>query len=125
MHSPGHVAETDECAREQLWLHMKRMRDRVGAERGWGPMSRAEFDQQAGPDSSLNVGSPETVAAKIAATARSLHLSRVDMKCSAGQLPHDLLMTSMELYGTRVVPRVRELLADAEDPALARLSAGS
>ena len=112
VHSPGHVADTDEEAREQLWPHMKRMRDRIGAERGWGPMGRAEFDQQAGPDGSLYVGSPETVAAKIAATARVLGLARFDMKYSAGQLPHDLLLRSIELYGTKVMPRVRELLAD-------------
>jgi len=113
VHSPGHVADTDEEAREQLWPHMKRMRDRIGAERGWGPMGRAEFDQQAGPDGSLYVGSTETVAAKIAATARVLGLARFDMKYSAGQLPHDLLLRSIELYGTEVIPRVRDLLADA------------
>ena len=38
VHSPGHVADTDDLARDQLWPHMKRMRDRIGAERGWGPM---------------------------------------------------------------------------------------
>lgn len=111
VHSPGHVAETDELAREQLWPHMKRMRDRIGAERGWGPMGRSEFDLQSGPDGSLYVGSPETVATKIAATVRALQLSRFDMKYSAGQLPHELLLRSIELYGTRVIPRVRELLA--------------
>ena len=111
VHSPGFVADTDEEARELLWPHMKRMRDRIGAERGWGPMGRAEYDHQAGPDGSLYVGSPETVATKIAATARVLELSRFDLKYSAGQLPHGLLLRSIELYGTEVVPRVRELLA--------------
>ena len=115
VHSPGHIAETDEQAREQLWPHMKRMRDRIGAERGWGPMGRAEFDQQAGPDGSLYVGAPETVAQKIAATARTLQLSRFDLKYSAGQLPHGLLMQSIELYGTEVIPRVREILGAAPD----------
>jgi probable LLM family oxidoreductase len=122
VHSPGHVAATDEEAREQLWPHMKRMRDRIGAERGWGPMSRAEFDQQAGPAGSLYVGSPGTVAAKIAATVRVLQLSRFDLKYSAGHLPHDLAMRSIELYGTEVVPRVRELLAGVEGPALVERS---
>jgi probable LLM family oxidoreductase len=115
VHSPGHIAETDELAREQLWPHLKRMRDRIGAERGWGPMSRADFDQMAGPHGSLYVGSPETVATKIAATVRTLQLARFDLKYSAGQLPHDLLMRSIELYGTRVIPRVRELLAGDAD----------
>jgi len=117
VHSPGFVADTDEEAREQLWPHMKRMRDRIGAERGWGPMGRAEYDHQAGPDGSLYVGSPETVAAKIAATARALQLSRFALKYSAGQLPHELLLRSIELYGTEVIPRVRELLAADPVPA--------
>ena len=115
VHSPGFVADTDEEARELLWPHMKRMRDRIGAERGWGPMGRAEYDHQAGPDGSLYVGSPETVATKIAATARVLELSRFDLKYSAGQLPHGLLLRSIELYGTEVVPRVRGLLAADPD----------
>jgi probable LLM family oxidoreductase len=123
VHSPGHIADTDEVAREQLWPHMKRMRDKIGAERGWGPMTRAEFDQQAGPRGSLYVGSPETVARKIAATARALQLSRFDLKYSAGQLPHGLLMRSIELYGTEVIPRVRQLLVD--DPVGAARGPGT
>jgi probable LLM family oxidoreductase len=114
VHSPGYIADTDDLARRQLWPHWQRMRDRLGAERGWGPTSPAEFEQQAGPGGSLYVGSPETVAAKIASTARTLGLSRFDMKYSAGQLPHDLLLRSIELYGTRVIPRVREILADPD-----------
>jgi len=76
-------------------------------------MSRAEFDLQAGPQGSLYVGSPDTVAAKITATARALRLSRFDLKYSAGRLPHELLLRSIELYGTEVIPRVRKLLAES------------
>ncbi len=111
VHSPGYIADTDAQAREELWPHMKRMRDRIGAERGWGPMGTAEYEQQAGPKGSLYVGSPETVARKIAETAKVLGLSRFDLKYSAGQLPHDKLMRSIELYGTKVIPLVREMLA--------------
>jgi probable LLM family oxidoreductase len=119
VHSPGHIAATDQQAREELWPHMKRMRDRIGAERGWGPMSRREFDLQAGPSGSLYVGSPETVARKIAATATALGLSRFDLKYSAGELPHSAMMRSIELYGTEVIPRVRDLLAQEPDRRLA------
>ena len=76
-------------------------------------MSRLQFDREVGPDGSLYVGAPDTVATKIAATVRALGLARFDMKYSKGALPHDALMTSIELYGTRVLPRVRELLAEA------------
>ncbi len=110
VHSPGYVADTDEQAREELWPDYRVMRDRIGAERGWPPMNRAEFDHEA-EHGSLYVGSPETVAQKIAATAKGLGISRFDLKYSAGPLPHDRLMHSIELYGSRVIPRVRELLA--------------
>jgi probable LLM family oxidoreductase len=101
VHSPGYIADTDDQARDELWPHMKRGRDRIGAERGWGPMQRADFDRDAGPDGSLYVGSPETVARKIAGTAKALGLTRFDLKYSAGRLPHENLMRSIELYGTR------------------------
>ncbi|SMG37501.1 LLM class flavin-dependent oxidoreductase [Agreia pratensis] len=112
VHSPGFVAATDEEAREQFWPEYKKMRDRIGADRGWPPMARSEFDREAGPHGSLYVGSPETVAQKIASTVRAIDATRFDLKYSAGPLSHDLLMTCIELYGTVVIPRVRELLAE-------------
>jgi probable LLM family oxidoreductase len=108
-HSPGHVADTDEQAREDLWPHYKRMHDQIGAERGWPPMQRAGFDREA-DQGSLYVGSPETVARKIAGTVKALGLSRFDLKYSSGPLPHEKLMRSVELYGSKVMPMVREML---------------
>ncbi len=110
VHSPGHVAETDAEAREQLWAPYREMRDRIGAERGWPPMTFREFEQEI-ETGSLYVGSPDTVAQKIARTVRALGLNRFDLKYSAGALPHDAMMRSIELYGREVIPRVRELLA--------------
>lgn len=111
VHSPGHVAPTDEQAKEELWPHYAGLMNRIGAERGWPPIGRGQFEHAAGPDGALYVGSPETVAAKIAATMKTLGLSRFDLKYSNGTLPHEAVMTSIELYGTKVVPMVREMLA--------------
>jgi probable LLM family oxidoreductase len=110
VHSPGHIAATDEQAAEELWPHYRVMRDRIGAERGWGPTSEAEYRGEI-ENGSLYVGSPETVARKIAATAKALGAARFDLKYSAGTLPHSSMMRSIELYGTRVIPLVRDLLA--------------
>jgi probable LLM family oxidoreductase len=116
VHSPGYVAETDEKAREELWPDYKTMRDRIGKERGWPPMGRDEFVHEA-DHGSLYVGSPETVARKIAATVKTLGIVRFQLKYSAGPLPHEKLMKSIELYATRVVPLVREMVAEAPQPA--------
>jgi alkanesulfonate monooxygenase SsuD/methylene tetrahydromethanopterin reductase-like flavin-dependent oxidoreductase (luciferase family) len=110
LHSHGHVATTDAQAREELWPDYKRQRDRIGAERGWPPMGRAEFDREA-DHGSLYVGSPETVARKITATAKILGIGRFDMKYSAGTLSHDKMMHCIELYGNKVMPLVRDMLA--------------
>ncbi|HEY4250550.1 MAG TPA: LLM class flavin-dependent oxidoreductase [Roseomonas sp.] len=110
VHSPGYVAETDEHAREELWPDYKQMRDRIGAERGWPPMTRAEFDQEA-DRGSLYVGSPETVARKIAATVKALGIARFTLKYSTGTLPHGKLMRGIALYGGKVMPLVRDMLA--------------
>ncbi|HEY1304639.1 MAG TPA: LLM class flavin-dependent oxidoreductase [Vicinamibacterales bacterium] len=109
VHSPGHVADTDEQAKEELWPHYAGLMNRIGAERGWQPIGRAHFEREAA-DGALFVGSPETVAAKIVKTVRTLGLSRFDLKYSNGTLPHEKLMKSIELYGTRVVPIVRDQL---------------
>ena len=110
VHSPGYVAETDDAARAELWPDYKQMRDRIGAERGWPPMGRAEFEREA-DHGSLYVGAPETVARKIAATAKALGIQRFNLKYSAGPLPHAKLMRSIELYGRKVIPLVRDMLA--------------
>lgn len=111
VHSPGHIAATDELAREQYYPHFAAMTARIGRERGWGPMTEAQFEHEV-EHGALLVGSPETVAAKIAATARTLDLDRLDLKYSSGTLPHELSMETIRLYGREVIPAVRELLAD-------------
>jgi probable LLM family oxidoreductase len=112
VHSPGHVAATDEQARNDLWPHYETMINRIGGERGWPPATRAQFEREAGPGGSLYVGSPETVVSKIVQTTRLLGLSRFNLKYSAGTLPHTALMRSIELMGTAVAPRVREILRE-------------
>jgi probable LLM family oxidoreductase len=110
VHSPGHVADTDDEARAQLWPGYKAIHDRIGGERGWGPTSMARFTAEADMGS-LYVGSPETVARKIVSTVKALGVQRFDMKYSSGTLPHPHMMRSIELYGTKVMPMVKDMLA--------------
>lgn len=111
VHSPGFVADTDDEALEQLYPHFKANRDRIGRERGWPPMTRAEYEREA-ESGALFVGSPETVARRIAAAVTDLGVQRFDLKYANGTMPHEQLLRAVELYGTQVVPRVRELLAE-------------
>ena len=110
VHSAGHVADTDARAREEFWAAYKPYRDRIGVERGWPPIEHAQFDVEV-DRGSLYVGAPETVARKIAVTVRELGISRFDLKFSAGTLAHETLMHSISLYGTVVIPLVRDMLS--------------
>ncbi|ANW65857.1 MULTISPECIES: LLM class flavin-dependent oxidoreductase [Mycolicibacterium] len=113
MHSPGFVAATDEEAKELYYPGYREIRDRIGALRGWPPLRRAEFDSEVA-GGSLYVGSVETVARKIARAIGVLGVGRFDMiYSSAGTVSASARLRSVELYGTQVIPRVRELLAES------------
>ena len=111
VHSPGHIADTDAEAREHLREHWLANRNRLGRERGWGPAGEREFIAEI-EEGALYVGSPETVATKIAHAVRTLGVDRFDLKYANGPMPHERLLRSIELYGTEVMPRVRALLAE-------------
>lgn len=110
VHSPGFVAQTDEAAREALWPHYQTMFGRIGRERGWPPVTKDRFIAEV-EQGAMFVGSPETVARKIARTVKGLGLARFDMKYSTGPMPHGQLMEGIRLYGEKVIPMVREMLA--------------
>ncbi|MFE2448642.1 LLM class flavin-dependent oxidoreductase [Stenotrophomonas sp. NPDC087984] len=111
MHSPGFVADTDEEAREVYWPSYRVMRDRIGALRGWPPLRREEYDNEI-EHGSLYIGSPETVARKIARAVRGLGVGRFDLIYTAGSQPISARLRAVELYGTKVIPMVRDILAD-------------
>ncbi len=111
VHSPGYVAETDEQAQEEFLPHSVAYMNKLGRERRWAPTTVEQARHQLGPDGAIYCGSPDTVAQKIADTARVLGISRFQLKYSVGTLPHELRMKSIRLYAQEVAPRVRELLA--------------
>ncbi|WZH36541.1 MAG: LLM class flavin-dependent oxidoreductase [Microbacterium enclense] len=113
VHSPGHVAETDQQAWDEAYEGVAELNTTIGRERGWPAYNRLRFQHDVGPEGAMYIGSPETVATKIAATVRTLGATRFQMKFASGSISHDRLMSSIELYGSRVVPLVREMLADA------------
>jgi probable LLM family oxidoreductase len=105
IHSPGFVGETDAEAKAAFWPHFRAMRDRIGQERGWGPVTEKEYEAEIA-QGSLYVGSPETVAAKLSPVIGALGIQRFQLKYSVGTLPHEALQRSIRLYGEEVVPLV-------------------
>lgn len=111
MHSPGFIADTDEEARAIAWPRVKMNHERIGRTRGWGRLTKEHFDYEI-EHGSLYIGSPETVAQKIARSIKILGVGRFDLVYGAGPMPASARLHMIELYGTKVIPRVRELLAN-------------
>jgi probable LLM family oxidoreductase len=110
MHSPGLIAKTDEEAKRLAWPAFKTSWDRIGRTRGWPPYSKEQFDYEI-EHGSLYVGSPETVAKKIARAMKALDVTRFDMVYGQGPQKANVRETSLELYAKEVIPRVKELLS--------------
>jgi probable LLM family oxidoreductase len=110
VHAPGHVAATDEVAREEFRPRYLEVIRHVSQTRGFAIPTKESFMNEIGPQGALYVGSPETVAQKIAQNLTTLGATRFDLKYGMGGLSHQSLMTNIELYGTQVIPRVQELL---------------
>lgn len=109
-HSLGLVADTDEEARETWWRYWQPVVAAISEERGFYAPTRERFEHEL-DQGALFVGSPETVARKIAENARDLKLSRFDLKYDIINLPSAARARTIELLGTEVAPRVHELLA--------------
>ncbi len=111
VHSPGHVAETDEKALEEFWPRWLAIITKMSKVRGFAIPTVESFRFEVGPQGALFVGSPETVAQKIAANLKILGANRFDLKFGMPGLSPESVQKNIELYGTNVVPRVRELVA--------------
>jgi len=110
LHTPGHIAATDEEAFEQFAPRMQETMRKLVPSRGFRVPSLDQFRHEAGPHGALYVGSPETVAKKIAANLPKLDVTRFDLKIAMPLMPQREVLEAIELYGTKVVPRVRELI---------------
>jgi probable LLM family oxidoreductase len=113
MHSHGYVAKTDEAAVDIQYPHWADMHAASPRSSGLRPSRNGFLAEIAG--GSMYVGSPDTVAAKIAAAVRTLRLDRFDLAYALGRVPHEQRMETIDLYGREVIPRVRELLASPAD----------
>ena len=114
VHSLGYVAATAHQAAEDFFPGYARAFSTIGKERGWGPITRAQFDAQITPNGALLVGTADEVAAKILRHSEALGgISRITFMMNGASLPHRKLMSAIDLIASRVAPVVREELASA------------
>ena len=114
MHALGYVADTSKEAAEDFYPGFARVMTDIGKERGWAPMTRAQFDSQLTPTGAWLLGTPEEVAEKILRHSEALGgLVRVTFQMNAASVPHAKLLHATELLGAKVAPILRKELAPA------------
>ncbi len=113
INSHMYIGEDSARARDEFFGPYSQMMNRIGRERGWPPMSRAQFDAGCGPEGHLLVGTPEEVAAKILAQHGLFGHDRFLGHISVGTLPHERALRATELFATEVAPRVHNALASS------------
>ena len=118
INSPAYVAESSQQAADEFFPTYAAVMNRIGRERGWGPMSRADYDALHGPKGALVVGSPDQVAEKILFEHELFGHQRFLAQLALGPIAHARTLKAIELLGTRVVPQVRRAL-DLSRPAAA------
>jgi probable LLM family oxidoreductase len=111
INSHTYVAETGQRAGDDYFPTYAAMMNRIGRERGWGPMGRRQFEAGRSPRGALVVGSPEEVVEKILYEHELFGHDRFMAQISVGDLPHEKVMRAIELFGTEVAPAVRKELA--------------
>ena len=120
----GFLADSAEAAADAYFEPYAAVMRRLGRERGWPPLTRAQFDVGCSPRGHLMIGSPDDVVAKILAQHAVFGHDRYLMQMRVGLQPHAAILRSIELFGTVVAPKVREALADRNGPSSPHLSAG-
>jgi len=107
LHSPGYVASNNEEAIANYYPGYAELWTKLGRERGWPPVTKAQFDNVSGPKGVLVLGDPETVAEKLLRHSEALGgVDRFTFQMDNAGLTHAQLMSSIELIGKKVIPLV-------------------
>jgi alkanesulfonate monooxygenase SsuD/methylene tetrahydromethanopterin reductase-like flavin-dependent oxidoreductase (luciferase family) len=112
INSHGYIADSSQQAADEFFPPMSEVMNRIGAERGWPPLSRRDYDASIGLRHHLFVGSPQQIVDKILFQHEIFGHDRFLLQCT-GVIPHDRMLRSIELFGTRVAPEVRKALASS------------
>lgn len=103
-----YVSENSQHAANEFYPYYAEMMNRVGRERGWPPLSRQQYDHARSPQGALMTGSVQEVIEKILYEHELFGTTRFLAQASIGTLPHELVMHSIELFGSQVVPAVKK-----------------
>ena len=107
-----YISDSSEQAADEFWPIYQKLMNRIGRERGWSPLTRAYYDQLLSPAGPLLVGSPDDVSDKLVYQYGLFKNTRFLAQTIMGDIPHNKMLRSIELFGTQVMPAVRERISN-------------
>jgi probable LLM family oxidoreductase len=107
INSHGYLAPTSQEALDDSFPSVAAAMNRIGRERNWAPMTRADYDNAATLHGANFVGSPQQVIEKILFQHEIFRHDRFLIQFGVGAMPHERILRSIELLGTEVAPVVR------------------
>lgn len=111
INSHGFIADTRQQAIDESFPAVQIVMNKIGRERGWPPMQRAQYEASAELRGANFIGSPDDIIEKILFQHAIFNHQRLLLQLSVGSMPHDKMMHAIELLGTKVAPVVREEIA--------------
>lgn len=115
INSIGYISDTSQQAGDEFFPEYAKMMNKLGRERGWGPLDRESFEYMRSPKASLMVGSPEELVDKILYEYELFQHNRFLIQMSVGSMPHQKIMHAIELFGTKVAPEVKKEIHRIKD----------
>jgi probable LLM family oxidoreductase len=109
-----YIGEDSQKAADEFFPYYETMMNRVGRDRGWPPLSRQQFEYSRSPKGALMVGSVQQIIDKILYEHEIFGNTRFFAQASVGNVPHNMIMKSIELFGDRVAPVIRRELGAAK-----------
>jgi alkanesulfonate monooxygenase SsuD/methylene tetrahydromethanopterin reductase-like flavin-dependent oxidoreductase (luciferase family) len=110
INSQMYIGEHSDTAAEEFWPTYEKLMNRVGEERGWSPITRGQYEYLRSPEGPLFVGSVQEVVDKIVYQSKLFNNTRFLAQIIKGDLSHDKILNSIELFGRKVAPAVRQQL---------------
>jgi len=107
----AYLAKTTQQAKDEFYPYYSNYWSYVNRQRGMGTrMSREDFEQMAGPETALFVGSPQQVAEKILHQHELFGHQRFLAQLDIGGQPYENVAKGIELLAGEVVPIVRRAI---------------
>jgi probable LLM family oxidoreductase len=111
VNSHGFIARDGQEARDVAFPYFEQAMNKIGRERGWPPLTRAQFDAAATLRGANFIGAPEDIVEKILFQHEIFRHQRFLLMLNVGTMPHDKVLQAIELLGTAVAPLVRREIA--------------